>query len=176
LCDGIAYIADWGLVPASTALYLKKFLKFAKDSEIYRLKRLKKTNSNCGEITNRHNSMEIRQNMKVKLTFVPPGGGEADYSLDFNLPSVPNPGDYIVVSRPNRVGTEDFKVRRTWWDLEYPNISVQANEKKSGKVRRIVVECEFAISSSSSPEHKLSVDRYAEKKGGKINEFDATAY
>ena len=37
--------------------------------------------------------------MKARLMFVPPGGGEIDYALDFDLPAVPQPGDYITVTR-----------------------------------------------------------------------------
>jgi hypothetical protein len=33
--------------------------------------------------------------MKVRPVFVPPGGGEADYMLDLELPGVPQPGDYV---------------------------------------------------------------------------------
>jgi hypothetical protein len=53
--------------------------------------------------------------MKMTLVFVPAGGGEADYQLDFDLPSVPQPGDYVSIRRPDAQGTVDFIVRRTWW-------------------------------------------------------------
>ena len=33
--------------------------------------------------------------MKVVLSFVPPGGGETDFQLEFDLPALPQPGDYI---------------------------------------------------------------------------------
>ena len=54
--------------------------------------------------------------MKVSLLFVPPGGGETDYQLEFELPAPPQPGDYISVRREDTkdLGTEDFIVRRTW--------------------------------------------------------------
>ena len=56
--------------------------------------------------------------MKATLAFVPPGGGEADYYLEFELPGVPQLGDYISIARSGQQGTEDFIVRRTWWYLE----------------------------------------------------------
>jgi hypothetical protein len=59
--------------------------------------------------------------MKATLVFVPPGGGEADYSLQFDLPAVPQPGDYISVTRPGQEGYEDFIVRRARWVLSYPS-------------------------------------------------------
>ncbi len=51
--------------------------------------------------------------MKMSLAFVPPGGGEADYGLDFDLPGIPQPGDYISITREGEegTGTEDFLER-----------------------------------------------------------------
>jgi hypothetical protein len=37
--------------------------------------------------------------MKVNLAFVPPEGGDVEYSLEFELPSVPQPGNYISIIR-----------------------------------------------------------------------------
>jgi hypothetical protein len=37
--------------------------------------------------------------LKATLAFVPPGGGEADYHLEFKLPGVTQPGDYISIAR-----------------------------------------------------------------------------
>jgi hypothetical protein len=50
--------------------------------------------------------------MEATLVFVPPGGGDAEYSLQFELPSVPQPESYISITRPDQLGTEDFIVRR----------------------------------------------------------------
>lgn len=36
--------------------------------------------------------------MKVQLTVVPPGGGEADYSFYATLPTIPRVGEYIILS------------------------------------------------------------------------------
>ena len=44
--------------------------------------------------------------MKVRLCFVPPGGGEANYSLDFDMPAVPRSGDYISIKRPIKTASE----------------------------------------------------------------------
>ncbi|MCG3769896.1 MAG: hypothetical protein JW384_01027 [Nitrosomonadaceae bacterium] len=57
--------------------------------------------------------------MKIKLIFVPPDGGEADYSLMMELPQIPNKGDYISIQRVDRTGSDNFIVRRTWWELSY---------------------------------------------------------
>lgn len=64
---------------------------------------------------------------------------------------------------------EDFIVRRTWWNMELPD------EAKSGLIKSIVVECEFAISPVSSDAHKRAVEMY--KNRGKVaQEFDDSAY
>lgn len=52
--------------------------------------------------------------IKARLIFVPPGGGESDYGLHFELPEIPRPGDYITITRgSSSPETEDFIVRRT---------------------------------------------------------------
>lgn len=116
--------------------------------------------------------------MKVTLTFVPPGGGEADYSLDFDLPGVPQPGDYIRIVRPKESPyTCDFIVRRTWWLLDYPNDGLYGDPDRpvTGKASTVMVECEFALSPMSSESHKRAFEMYkARGKSGK--EFDDTAF
>jgi hypothetical protein len=114
--------------------------------------------------------------MKATLVFVPPGGGEADYSLDFEIPSVPQPGDYVSIKRPGQQGTIDFIVRRTWWHMEYPSDALYGDPDNPiyGSVTGIVVECEFAIGPYSSPEHKQSCESY--KGEGKLQKFEDTAF
>lgn len=115
--------------------------------------------------------------MKVRLVFVPPGGGEADYSLDFEMPAIPRPGDYISVMRPGDDGTSDFIVRRTWWTMDFPNNDLYGDSKNPvyGTVQQIAVECEFALGNYSGSAHKQSCEAYRNRKGG-IQEFEASAY
>lgn len=120
--------------------------------------------------------------MRVQLVFVPPGGGETDYTLDFDLPGVPQPGDYISIRRPKEIGTEDFIVRRSWWVLDYPHeggtvISILGEEKPlpMGSLKHLVVECEFALNEGSTADHKKACEVYKRKKG-KVLSFEATAY
>ena len=40
--------------------------------------------------------------MKVHLAFVPPGGGETDYAIEFDMPAIPRAGDYISISPARR--------------------------------------------------------------------------
>lgn len=120
--------------------------------------------------------------MKVRLVFVLPGGGEADYSLEFELPSVPQPGDYISIMRPDEMGTADFRVRRTWWLLEHPTSAQTAGAiagtQPVGKLRHplgLTVECEFAKGPHSSDSHQQTCETYKNRKG-QLVEFEDTAY
>lgn len=119
--------------------------------------------------------------MKVQLTFVPPEGGEADYSLIFDMQALPRPGDYISVTRPQaeneRYGTSDFIVRRTWWHLNYPSNAVIGDPKNPvvGSVVEATVECEFALGPYSTDEHKASCNMYR-SRGKPLQEFQASAY
>ena len=112
--------------------------------------------------------------MKARLVFVPPDGGEADYSLEFELPGVPQPGDYISVTRPWEEGTADFMVRRSWWYLNYPDNALHAWDDSPpvyGTLERLLVECEFAKGPYSAPSHKKACEGYKEAK-----EFEDTAF
>jgi hypothetical protein len=119
--------------------------------------------------------------MKMELNFVPPGGGETDYTMDVDLPSVPQPGDYITVRDldPDAMpsgGTRDFIVRRTWW-----HIQIRTGDDAIGRAAAIVLECEFARGLHSSEDHKRSCDIYEErhKLHGRyqpIKTFEATCY
>ncbi|MDR7126612.1 hypothetical protein J2X53_003454 [Pseudorhodobacter sp. 4114] len=114
--------------------------------------------------------------MKVRLIFVPPGGGEADYQLQFELPAIPQTGDYISILRDEEVGYETFIVRRTIWELRYPaSQGVSASEHEHGTASTIFVECEFARGAFSSDNHKRACDAY-EARGFKVPEHEATAY
>lgn len=114
--------------------------------------------------------------MKVRLVFVPPGGGEADYQLQFELPAVPQAGDYISVLRDGASGAETFIVRRTIWQLSYPqSTSASAPEHEHGKASTIWVECEFARGAYMTDAHKAACDSY-EAKGFAVTEHEATAY
>ena len=107
--------------------------------------------------------------MKVNMSFVPPGGGETDYSLPIEMPEIPRAGDYLSIMRPGQSGTENFIVKRTWWNLEF-------DESKSvGSTSEVWVECEFALSPLSSDNHKRACEMYKARKGT-IEEFDNSMY
>jgi hypothetical protein len=108
--------------------------------------------------------------MKIRLCFIPPGGGKPDYSLAFDLPAIPQPGDYISVRRPAKrademPGTYDFIVKRTRWGLSYPDndLYTEADDDTRGEVNEIVVDCEFALGYWSCEEHKRAVTGYANR-------------
>ena len=107
--------------------------------------------------------------MKVNLSFVPPGGGETDYTLPMEMPEIPRAGDYISVFRPEEQGTSDFIVKRTWWNVEF-------NEgAESGSTKSIWVECEFAKGHASSESHKGCCESY-HVKTGTLLEFDESMF
>jgi len=107
--------------------------------------------------------------MKVNLSFVPPGGGETDYSIPFDMPEIPRAGDYIAIHRTGSTGTENFIVRRTWWNLEFDEAEEQ------GSTTEIWVECEFAVAPFSSDNHKAACKGY-ESKTGQLRKFDESMY
>jgi hypothetical protein len=119
---------------------------------------------------------------KVNLSFVPPGGGEVDYSLPVMVPALPREGDYISVLRDHKtppaddyVGAESFIVRRVWWNVSYPDNGKHSHPAGTEPVgtSEIWIECEFAISPYSSKAHKRAAQskaRYPAK------EFEETNY
>jgi hypothetical protein len=119
------------------------------------------------------------RSMKVTLVFVPQGGGEADYQLDFDMPLLPRPGDYIRVRRPETgVQSADFMVRRAWWDLHYPTDDAYSRPNQTppcGKTEGFFVECEYALSPRSTDAHKQMYDAYRHR-GKPEREFDDSAF
>ena len=123
--------------------------------------------------------------VRAMLVFVPPGGGEADYQLTFDLPGVPSTGDYISVSRKGveKPGYEHFIVRRSWWTLEIADQSavVIAGNGAIGKLSELIVECEFARGTYDSESHKVCCDAYDAKaakyqKNLPVKSFDQSCY
>lgn len=118
--------------------------------------------------------------MRIRLVAVPPGGGEADYSLDMDSPALPQVGDYITVLRhyakgsppEDYRGTEDFIVRRVRWTFKFPDDGKgfhEAGREPVGKIDEVVVECEMAIGTYSSPAHKRNA-------GDDAQTHEASAY
>ena len=112
--------------------------------------------------------------MEATLVFVPPGGGDAEYSLQFELPSVPQPGSYISITRPDQVGSEDFIVRHILWHLEHPTTGAYG-EGETGTMRELGVECEFARGPYSSDEHRRTCDAF-EQGGREVQSFETSAF
>ncbi len=94
--------------------------------------------------------------MNIQFLLFQDEGDEATQSLIFDLPSVPQAGDRVTISRPGQEGYSSFIVRRTRWDLDYPEekISHRAGEIVVGSTSTVSVECIFAVGSYSSEEHK----------------------
>jgi hypothetical protein len=116
---------------------------------------------------------------EVTLVIVPPGGGEADYSLPMSVPALPREGDYVTVMRNREgpvagvdIGTEDFIVRRVWWAFNYPDDGAlfhYSGEAPVGTISGIGIECEPAKGHYSSERHVRSC-------GSGARTFEASAY
>jgi len=106
--------------------------------------------------------------MKARLCFVPPDGGEIDYSYDVELPALPSRGDYISIKKldGDHPGTEDFVVRRIWWQIEPGGHE---------SIVEVMIECEFALGHYSTEDHKRGCEMY-KSRTGKIVEFDSSMY
>jgi hypothetical protein len=97
-----------------------------------------------------------------------------DYSLNFELPEVPDVGSYISVQRPDQPDPfgEDLIVRKVWWRLDHPETGgFAADVSKIGSVREIYVECEVALSPYSSDDWRR-VAEGAKSRGIDVEEFE----
>jgi hypothetical protein len=115
--------------------------------------------------------------MFVRLVFVPPGGGEADYQLQFDLPAVPQKGDYISVMRAGTgdLGYETFIVRRTMWELKYPAAEGPFAAEDEHGHGSVWVECEFARGAMMCPSHERVCAAFA-RAGFAVPEQEETAF
>ena len=116
--------------------------------------------------------------MDVTLSFVSPGGGETDHEMQYRLPALPRAGDYISIKTKEAdktPATRDYIVRRVWWSLQEPT-------GPRGMVGdgAVIIECEFALNSTSSASHKSSCDMYdvrAQQTGrARVKSFDESCY
>ncbi|HEX8261487.1 MAG TPA: hypothetical protein VF547_01285 [Allosphingosinicella sp.] len=116
---------------------------------------------------------------QVTLVIVPPGGGEAEYSLQVAVPALPREGDYVTVMRRREgpvagkhIGTEDFIVRRVWWAFDYADdgrLYEEPHDRIIGSVNGIGIECELAKGHYSSEAHRRAC-------GAGARTFEASAY
>ncbi len=120
--------------------------------------------------------------IRAELTVVPPGGGEADYTMMVDFPALPRQGDYISISRENvpdddkneHVGNTDFIVRRVWWigKMDFSDPSPEPVGKCSA-----AIECEYAIGPFSSTAHKKNAAFHHEYRGKpKPTVFEPSGY
>lgn len=125
--------------------------------------------------------------MKVTVIVAPPGGGQAEYNFDFDLPAVPGADEYLTVARDDMLANpqrreagdfgidECFYVRRVWWDLRYPHSRPTSTEGDIGSAYMIAVEAEVARGPHMTAEHQKASGIY-EHKGLKVRTFDNSAY
>lgn len=101
-----------------------------------------------------------------------------DYSLSFELPSVPSVGDYISITRPDtpEPWSEDVVVRKVWWRLAHPETAtVTSGAQKVGKVTEVFVECDIAEGPYAS-DHWRKVAGWAREKGANVETFEVERF
>ncbi len=111
--------------------------------------------------------------VRVNLVIREVGRLKPDYSLDFELPEVPRPGDYISIHRPDKPKPygEDVIVEKVWWQLEHPETSgFGSTAPKIGKLEEITVECKPAIGPYAS-DHWRDIHKAARERG-EVPEFE----
>jgi hypothetical protein len=110
--------------------------------------------------------------MNATLVFYPTGSDRWEYSLEFELPGVPNVGDYVSVQRTGQNGTEDFVVRGCWWELEHPTNQTGSPPNRQGSVQFLHVKCEAVLGPRSTPGHQDWCRRAADGKEVERFTFD----
>jgi hypothetical protein len=112
--------------------------------------------------------------VRVSIVVREPGKQKPDYSLPFDLPVVPNKGDYISIQRPDkqRPYGEDMIVRRVWWRLDHPETGgfASSGEEKVGRMHEIFVECDPAVGPYSSDQWRDGLSHH--RQTGAIEELD----
>ena len=101
-----------------------------------------------------------------------------DFSLPFDVESVPRIGEYISIWRPDsETHTEDVVVRRVWWHLTSPERqdSNSAGEPRPGKVREVLVECDVAVGPYARDQWRVWA-KAAASRGSPVEEFDVERF
>ena len=121
--------------------------------------------------------MSNNRPVRVRLYVCEPGERKPDFSLAFDLPEVPRPGDYISVHREDKETphTEDLVVRQVWWSLETTETRTSSSEEgeRVGNLREIGVECEMALGPWSTDQW-FDKMRQHEANGRTIKRFDVS--
>jgi hypothetical protein len=113
--------------------------------------------------------------VRVTIYVRQPGDQNPDFSLVFDLPEMPRPGDYISIHRDDKETphTEDLVVQHVWWNLETTETRSFAEQgrQRVGNLKEIVVECEMALGPWSTDKWR-DMMLHREGKGGTIKRFD----
>lgn len=103
------------------------------------------------------------------------GRKKPDYSLKFVLPTLPRPGDYISINRPDhrQPYSEDAIVRHVWWRLHHPDTRAFGAEgtEMVGELTEIMVECDIAIGPYATDQWRKS---YSEAEKFDVARFSVT--
>lgn len=107
------------------------------------------------------------------------GRAKPEFSLVFDLPTLPRAGDYISIRRPDvDLHTEDLIVRHVWWELRHPETRgfVDGDEEPLvGSVDEILIECDQAIGPTSRDRWRDSLEAAIER-GIAVERFDVERF
>ncbi len=90
---------------------------------------------------------------------------KVDFSLEFEVPRVPQEGEYVSVNRPDvkyPLG-EDFVVRRVWWRLRHRETHRYATTETPGQLEEVFVECDSVIGPYSSQSWRAALNSARER-------------
>jgi hypothetical protein len=99
-----------------------------------------------------------------------PGDTKPDFSIKFELPELPRPGDYISMHRSDQPTphTEDLVVRHVWWMLE---VTETRGAEEVGNLGELVVECEMALGPWATDKWRDAMMLHRQK-GKTVEEFN----
>lgn len=115
--------------------------------------------------------------VEVNVVVREPGRESPDYSLDFELPELPAIGSYISITRDgeNELYSEDLIVRHVWWRLRHPATDGVTSDRKLGRVKEVVVECDIAEGPHASA-HWVKWAAAARARGAIVETFGIARY
>lgn len=115
--------------------------------------------------------------VKVIVVVREAGRESPDYSLDFELPQVPEIGSFISITREGEREpfSEDVVVRHVWYRLKHPTRDGLTEDRQVGRVTEVFVECDIAEGPYAS-DHWRKVAEAARRSGAKVDSFPISRF
>lgn len=108
--------------------------------------------------------------MEYEIAFVPPGGGETDYTAVVkNATSIPRVGEYIMLREGKGDGLQVFRVLYVTYDAGSTGKPGEYQEESP------VVQAEFVQHPYQSKAHAASIEMY-EARGKPAHKYPTSGY